>query len=105
MYQFDARNVKVDVLTRLSKSISKDENDARLKQQHQMIFTSNRLKIRVMKVNSNLSLYSRVMKTNKISDECFEYRIALTQDKKKFKGIKLVICSIKHEVLYYDNRV
>ena len=77
MYQSNFRNVKTNVFTRLFESISKNENDARIKQQHQMIFTSNRLKIRIMKMNSNLSLYFRVMKINKINDECFEYRIAL----------------------------
>ena len=58
-----------------------------------------------MKINSNLLLYSRVIKVNKISNECFEYRIALTQNKKKFKEIKLTICTIKHKILYYNNRV
>ena len=105
MYQFDFRNVKTDVLTRLFESISKNENDARIKQQHQMILTSNRLKIRIMKMNSDLSLYFRVMKINKINDECSKYRIVLIQNKKKFKKIKLIICTIKHEVLYYENRV
>ena len=56
-------------------------------------------------MNSNLLLYFRIIKTNKINDECFEYRIVLIQKKKKFKEIKLVICTIKHNVLYYDNRV
>ena len=105
MYQSDFRNVKTNAFTRFFESISKNENDARIKQQHQMILISNHLKIRVMKVNSNLSLYFRVMKVNKISDECFEYRIVLIQNKKKFKEIKLVFCTIKHEVLYFDSRV
>ena len=105
MYQSSFRNVKANAFTRLSESISKSENDARIKQQHQVILTSNRLKIRIMKMNSNLSLYFRVMKTNKANDECFEYRIVLAQSKKKFKKVKLVFCTIKHEVLYFDNRV
>ena len=70
-----------------------------------MIFISNRLKIRIMQINSNLLLYFRVMKINKISDECFEYRIVLIQNKKKFKKIKLITCTIKYEILYFDNRV
>ena len=77
IYQSNFRNVKTNVFTRFFELISKSENDARIKQQHQMIFISNRLKIRIMKMNSNLSLYFRVMKINKINDECFEYRIAL----------------------------
>ena len=56
-------------------------------------------------MNSNLSLYFCVMKINKINDECFEYRIVLIQNKKKFKKVKLIICMIKHKVLYFDNRV
>ena len=105
MYQSSFRNVKANAFTRLSESISKSENDARIKQQHQVILTSNRLKIRVMKMNPDLSLYFRVMKINKISDECFEYRTALAQNKKKFKEVKLVFCTIKHEILYFDSRV
>ena len=105
MYQLNSRNVKTNAFTRFSESISKNENDVRIKQQHQMILTSNRLKIRIMKINSNLSLYFRVMKINKTNDECFEYRIVLIQNKKKFKKVKLVFCTIKHEILYFDNRV
>ena len=105
MYQSNSRNVKTNVFTRFFESISKNENDVRIKQQHQVIFISNRLKIRIIKMNSNLSLYFRVMKTNKISDECFEYRIVLIQSKKKFKKVKLTFYTIKHEVLYFDNRV
>ena len=56
-------------------------------------------------MNPNLSLYSRVIKVNKTSDECSKYRTALTQNKKKFKEVKLITCTIKHEVLYYDSRV
>ena len=85
MYQSNFRNVKTNAFTRFSESISKSENDARIKQQHQVIFTSNYLKIRIMQINLNLSLYFRVMKINKINDECFEYRIVLIQNKKKFK--------------------
>ena len=103
MYQFDSRNVKTNVFTRFFETMSKNENDVRIKQQHQMIIISNRLKIRIMKMNSNLSLYVRIIKINKINDEWFEYRIVLIQ--KKFKNVKLIICTIKHEMLYYDNRV
>ena len=85
MYQSNFRNVKTNVFTRFFESISKNENDARIKQQHQVIFISNCLKIRIMQINSNLSLYFRVMKINKINDECFEYRIALIQNKKNLK--------------------
>ena len=105
MYQSGSRNVKANVFTRLSESISKSENDARIKQQHQVILTSNRLKIRVMKMNPDLPLYSRVMKANKTSDECFEYRTALAQSKRKFKKIKLAFCTVKHEILYFGSRV
>ena len=105
MYQSNSRNVKTNVFTRFFESISKNENDVRIKQQHQVIFISNRLKIRIIKINLNLSLYFRVIKINKINDECFEYRIVLIQNKKKFKKIKLIFCTIKHEILYFDNRV
>ena len=105
MYQSGPRNVKAKVLTRLPESIPKSEDDARIKQQHQVILTSDRLEIRVMKVDSDLSLYSRVMKANKASDECFEYRIALAQGKKEFKRVKLASCTVKHEILYFGSRV
>ena len=58
-----------------------------------------------MKINLNLSLYSRIIKVNKTNNECFEYRIVLAQNKKKFKKVKLIIYTVKYKVLYYDNRV
>ena len=105
IYQFNSCNVKTNAFTRFSKSISKSENNARIKQQYQIILTPNRLKIRTIKINSNLSLYLQVMKANKTSDEYSKYRIALIQNKKKFKKVKLIICTIKYKVLYYSNRV
>ena len=56
-------------------------------------------------MNSNLLLYSRIMKINKVNNEYFKYRIALIQNKKKFKEVKLIIYTIKHEILYYNSRI
>ena len=65
---------------------SKNMISAKCNYEIYVIFISNRLKIRAIKINLNLSLYSRVMKVNKINDECFEYRIALTQKKSSKKS-------------------
>ena len=105
MYQTDFRNVKANAFTRMSDSLLKNENDVRIQHQQQIILTSKRLKIRAMNLNSKLPLYARIMKVNKFNDECIEFRIALIQNKKKYKNIKLTFCSIKHDVLYYDKRV
>ena len=105
MYQIDSRNVKANAFTRMFDSLPKSENDVRIQHQQQIILTSKRLKIRIMNLNSKLFLYARIMKVNKFSDECIEFRIALTRNKKKYKNIKLTFCSIKHDVLYYDKRV
>ena len=105
MYQFNFRNVKIDIFTHFFESILKSENNTRFNQQYQIIFTFNCLKIRTIKMNLNLLLYARIMKINKINNKCFEYRVALTQKKKKFKNVKLIICTIKHKILYYENYV
>ena len=105
MYQIDSRNVKADALTRMSRLLLKGENDTRIQHQQQVILTSKRLEIKAMNLDLDLPLYARVMEVNKSSDECIEFRAAIAKGQKQYKGIKLIFCSIKHGVFYYDKRV
>ena len=58
-----------------------------------------------MNLNLDLSLYAQIIKINKFSNECIEFRVAIVKDQKQYKNIKLTFCSIKHDVFYYSKRV
>ena len=53
MYQTNFKNVKVDVLTRISDFISEDVTDEKSRFQHQIILTSNRLKMHAIETEKN----------------------------------------------------
>ena len=104
-YQIKSRNVKVDVLTRMFDFILVDFNDERRRYQHQIILTSNRLKIRSMKFDSKTSLYDRMLKVNKNDENCFRYRQTIKKNRKTLHDVKLKICTIKNEILWHDDQL
>ena len=87
------------------KLLFKNKNDARIQHQQQIIFISKQLEIKAINLNSNLLLYTQVIKINKFSNKYIEFRIAIAKNQKQYKNIKLIFCSIKHNVFYYNKRV
>ena len=104
MYQTDAKNVKVDALTRKSDDKSQDDDD-RLSYQHRILLTSDKLKIHVLKLDSEVSIHDRILTVNKNDEECTTIRQLVAKKKSTYKHIDIKNCFIKDEILYHRNRL
>ena len=95
MYQIESRNVKIDLLIRLSKFMFKNEIDVQNKYQHQIILIFDRLKVQITKLEKNFFIYDRILKTNKIDEIYFKYCRILVRDCIALYEIKLNECHEK----------
>ena len=102
-FQSKIQNVKTNVLIRMSKFRSKDENDERFQHRKQMLFIFDRLEIHAMKFDE--SIYERIFAINKIDDQCQVYRDVFEQKFTSIKRVNLKHCNEKNDVLYYNNRL
>ena len=80
----------------------------RLKQQHQIIFTSDRLNLDGTEFDIKViddSFYYRVFETNKVDQECDEIREIIINKKNKLRDITLNKCVITKNILYHKDRL
>ena len=102
-FQSGAQNVKADVLIRMPSSRPKDDSDERHQYREQVLLISERLEIHV--VESDESIYERVLAANKADDDCRTYREAFSQGLTLVNGVNLRDCQEKNDALYYKNRL
>ena len=108
IYRSKLQNFKVDAFTRMIECKSIDFKDERLKQQYQIIFTSNRLDFDGIEFEINAiddSFYHKIFEANKVDDECNDICEAIINGKEKLRGITLNKCVIMNGVLYYKDRL
>ena len=108
IYRLKSQNLKINALTRMIKYKFIDFTNERFKQQHQIIFISNRLNLDNIEFEINVinnSFYHKIFETNKIDNEYNEIREIIINDKKKLKDIILNKCVIINDILYYKNRL
>ena len=108
IYRSKSQNLKIDILTRIIKYKFIDFKNKRLKQQHQIILTSNRLNLDNIEFDVNViddSFYYKMFKANKIDNDYNEIRETIINNKKKLKNITFNKCAIINEALYYKNRL
>ena len=77
--------------------------DERLRQQHQIILTSDRLNLDDTEFDIKIidnPLYHRVSETNKVDQECDDIRETITNEKNKLRGITLSKCVITNDILH-----
>ena len=80
----------------------------RLKQQYQIILTSNRLNLNNIEFDIkviNDSFYHKVFETNKVDQECDEIREIIINKKNKLRDITLNKCVITKDILYHKDRL
>ena len=102
-FQSKAQNVKVDALTRMSDFRFKNDNDERHQYREQMLLTSKRLEIHVVKFDE--FIYERILVVNKKNDDCKTYRETLEQNLTSMNEINLQNCHEKNDVLYRNDRL
>ena len=104
MYQTDAKNVKIDTLTRKSDDKSQDDDD-RLSYQHRILLTLNKLKIYALKFDLEVSIHDRILTVNKNDEKCTIIRQLVAKKKSTYKHIDIKDCFIKDGILYHRNRL
>ena len=87
----------------MSNSRFKDDNDERHQYKKQMLLISKRLEIHV--VESDESIYERILVANKTDDDCRTYRETFNQNFIFVNEINLRDCQKKNDALYYKNRL
>ena len=108
IYRSKSQNFKTDAFTQMIECKPINLKNERLKQQHQIILTSNRLNLDDIEFDVNAiddPFYHKMFEMNKVDDKCNEIREAIIDDKKKLKDITLNKCVITNEILYHKNRL
>ncbi|SLM36259.1 retrotransposon nucleocapsid protein [Lasallia pustulata] len=103
MYQTGAKNIKADALTRKPGDKPINEEDDRLKYQHQTILTPDRLKISVLEPDPEAPIHDRILNANQDDEECSAFRKAITNKRKAFNRILMANCSVRDGILYHHN--
>ena len=103
MYQTGAKNVKADALTRKPGDKPINEEDDRLKYQHQTILTPDRLEISVLEPDPEAPIHDRILNANQDDEECSAFRKAIANKRKAFNRILMANCSVRDGILYHHN--
>ena len=96
--------MKIDVLTRKSDDKLQDDDD-RLSYQYRILLTFDKLKIYVLKLDSEAFIHNRILTVNKNDEECTTIRQLVAKKKSTYKHIDIKNCFIKDEILYHRNRL
>ena len=108
VYRPRSQNFKADALIRMIEFKSINPQDERLRQQHQIILTLNRLNLNNTEFDIKIiddSFYHKMFEANKIDQECDEIRETIINEKNKLKGITLNKCVITKNILYHKDRL
>ncbi|SLM35176.1 t18348probable pol truncated-rice blast fungus magnaporthe gypsy retrotransposon [Lasallia pustulata] len=103
MYQTGAKNIKADALTRKPGDKPINEEDDRLKYQHQTILTPDRLKISVLEPDPEAPIHDRILNANRDDEECSAFHKAIANKRKAFNRILMANCSVRDGILYHHN--
>ena len=87
----------------MSDSRFKNDKNERHQYREQMLLTSKRLEIHVVKFDE--LIYEQVLVVNKKDDDCKTYRETLEQDLTSVNEVNLQNCHEKNDVLYRDDRL
>ena len=108
IYYSKSQNLKTDAFIRIIKCKPINSQDERLRQQHQIILTSNRLNLDDTEFDIKIiddPLYYKVFEINKTDKECDDIREIIINEKNKLKDITLNKCVIINDILYHKDRL
>ena len=97
-------NIKVDALTRMSNSHFEND-DERIRQQHQIILISNRMQILINSMHEDGFEFDQIVQINKWDELCHKFRKILTANVIVHDDIKLRNCRNVNNVLYMKNKL
>ena len=97
-------NIKADALIRMPDSHSEND-DERIRQQHQIILTPNRVQILINSMHEDGFTFDQIVQANKQNEFCQKFRKILTANVIVHDDIKLRNCRNVDDVLYMKNRL
>ena len=104
IFRTDKTNIKVDALICMLDSHFEDD-DERIRQQHQIILTSNKVQILINSINENDFTFDRIVQTNKRNELYRKFCKILTANVIAHDDIKFCNCRNVDDVLYMKNRL
>ena len=97
-------NIKTDALICIFNSHFEDD-DERIRQQHQIILISNKMQILINSINKNDFTFDRIVQTNKRNDFCQKFHKILIANIIAHDDIKFRNCRNIDDVLYMKNKL
>ena len=97
-------NIKADALICMLDSHFEDD-DERIRQQHQIILIPNRVQILINSMNEDGFTFDRIVQANKRNELCREFCKTLAANVTAYNGIKFRNCRNVDDVLYMKNRL
>ena len=82
-----------------------ENDDERIRQQHQIILTSNKMQILINSMNENDFTFDRIVQTNKQDEFCQKFCKILTVNVIAHDDIKFRNCRNIDDVLYMKNKL
>ena len=104
IFRTDKTNIKIDALICMSDSHFEDD-DERIRQQHQIILIPNKMQILINSMNENDFTFDRIDQVNKRNEFCQKFRKVLTANVIIYDDIKLRNCRNVDDVLYMKNKL
>ena len=104
IFRTDRANIKADALIRMS-DFHLEDDDERIRQQHQIILISNRMQILINSMHEDDSTFDRIVQANKRNELCQKFCKILTANIIVHDDIKLRNCRNVNNVLYMKNKL
>ena len=104
IFRTNKTNIKIDALIRML-DFHFENDDERIRQQHQTILISNKMQILINSMNKNGFTFDRIVQINKRNEFCRKFCKILIANVIAYDGIKFRNCRNIDDVLYMKNRL
>ena len=104
IFRTDKTNIKTDALIRMF-DFHFENNDERIRQQHQIILILNKMQILINSINENDFTFDRIVQANKRNEFCQKFCKILIANVIVHDDIKFRNCRNVDDVLYMKNRL
>ena len=104
IFRINKTNIKINALIYIF-NFHFENNDKRIRQQHQIILTSNNIQILINSINENVFTFDQIIQINKRNKFCQKFCKILIANIIIHNDIKLRNCRNIDDVLYMKNKL
>ena len=104
IFRADKTNIKIDVLIYVF-NFYFENDDEKIRQQHQIFLTLNKMQILINLMNENNFTFDRIVQTNKRNKLCQKFYKILIANIIVYDDIKFCICRNIDDILYIKNKL